>query len=314
MIPTLKTPGTIRFGVFVPSEPITQARWKRILTVEKLLRLNGFDAKFASNIRKITGSVAGNIETRISALTALLQDPSVHVLCGAWGGRGCIELIEHLDYSKFAEARKPIMGVSDIAVLLNAITARSGLVTFFGPNVYGKLNESPITNMNFLANDGVLSTGKNILPKVRTLKPVRDGVVNGKLFGGSLDTFVHANAGTTYCIPAKGNIFFWETSRFDPQRIRQQIYSLRIRRVFDDLGGMIIGDIGVPLSDSRWPSIQKFKFLSDLLADLSIPILYAPVFGHGKSLPSPVFPIGAKVTLNATEGTLVLRQPILKTS
>lgn len=299
-------------GVFAPSEPITPARWKRLGRVTKQLKSHGFDVTFSPNIRAATGSTAGSIEARVSALSTILQDSSVQALCGAWGGRGCIELLEKIDYAMFAEKRKPILGVSDIAVLLNAITARTGLITFFGPNVYGKLDEVPIDRLRFLFEHKLLSKGSDILAKASGSATIHPGVVTGKLFGGSLDTFVHANAGTNFCLPPRGNIFLWETSLYDPQKIRQQIYSLRLRKVFENLGGMIIGHIGVRPPKLRWPTPHKFPFLSELLADLSIPILYAPVFGHGKHLHNPVFPLGAKATLDAGKGTLVLGEPTLE--
>ena len=297
-------------GVFAPSEPITRERWLRMKDIATHLAYCGFETRFALGIQKTTYYSAGSIQHRLLEFKELLFEEKVDILFGGWGGRSCIDLLPWLDYEQIALRGKPILGVSDIAVLLNAITAQTGLITFFGPNVYGKLDEVPVKRLEFLKNGKSLIGGANILPASRFVT-IQPGICSGRLFGGSLETFTTANAGTQYSIEPERNIFIWETSQYDPQRISQLLSALHIRGVLGAISGMIIGHLGRRPKDLRWPTTTKTRFLKEIFSHLHIPILYAPVFGHAK-LYNPVFPIGAVCELDTRSGTLSLAQEILQ--
>ena len=49
------------------------------------------------------------------------------------GGWGSARLLPHLDFDTIRRNPKVILGYSDITALLNGIHARTGLVTFHGP-------------------------------------------------------------------------------------------------------------------------------------------------------------------------------------
>jgi muramoyltetrapeptide carboxypeptidase len=57
------------------------------------------------------------------------------VFC-ARGGSGCLRLLDDLNWTATAAARpKPLIGSSDVTVLLHVLAARLGVPTVFGPMV-----------------------------------------------------------------------------------------------------------------------------------------------------------------------------------
>ncbi|MEW2626031.1 LD-carboxypeptidase [Streptomyces sp. NPDC048106] len=70
-----------------------------------------------------------------SPLPTSAHHPGFDAVVCAGGGKSANRLLRGLDYELIAERLKPLVGVSDPSLLLNANTARTGLFTFRGPAV-----------------------------------------------------------------------------------------------------------------------------------------------------------------------------------
>jgi len=77
--------------------------------------------------------VAGSAEQRLADLHAAFADPDVDMVLSAIGGNHSAHLLEGLDLDLIRANPKPFCGYSDTTTLLQAIHARTGLVTFYGP-------------------------------------------------------------------------------------------------------------------------------------------------------------------------------------
>ncbi|OLZ64226.1 hypothetical protein AV521_36170 [Streptomyces sp. IMTB 2501] len=94
-------------------------------------------------------------------LHAFISDPAIDAVVCAGGGKNANWLLRGLDYGLIAARPKPIVGVSDPSLLLNAITARTGMPTFHGPAVlwdWGSGDSPAATGPQFtavLAGDGI---------------------------------------------------------------------------------------------------------------------------------------------------------------
>ena len=279
-------------GIFAPSEPLWDHRRKKVLEGEALLHESGFKVRQSSNLFAEHYDSAGNVEQRLDDLIELLTDPSVHCLGGAWGGKSANELLEKLDYDLCLKAQKPIFGFSDVAVLLNAITARTGLITYFGPNVVGKLNESKNYDL-ILIKDPNHGKGKNpflVNAEVNLWNTIIPGDGEGRLFGGNLSTFVLGLTGTRYMEKMDDCIFFWESAGETPQIIKQHLTCLKNAGFFKKLQAMIVGDVHWPSDGYEHQPVKDV--ITEVIGDLDIPVFNCPTFGHVQ-LPNPIIPIGA---------------------
>lgn len=302
-------PSDARIGIFSPSEPVGHQRKDRVQGGIAILEDKGFTCRPATNWLAQSAYTAGSITDRVNDLHQLLADDSVHALLSSWGGKSCNQLVTHIDLALMAEARKPIFAFSDGCVLLNLATGQTGLTTFYGPNVLGKLHETRHADLA-IARGHRLSSDVLGDPTSED-RVLRSGVGEGRLFGGNLSTFALGAA----ALPSLSDlwnegIFFWEELSMPAQLIDQFLTSLRNLGLFRRLNGMVIGKF-VAEDPQEWKRADSFRVVEAVLNGCNFPVYYRPSFGHGK-LENPILPIGARCRLDTSEGTLRLLEPVVE--
>lgn len=85
--------------------------------------------------------VSGSRQERLMDLHDAFRDSSIDAVFSAIGGAHSAQLLEDLDFNLIAENPKIFCGYSDTTVLLHAIFARTGLVTFYGPAIIPEFGE-----------------------------------------------------------------------------------------------------------------------------------------------------------------------------
>src|SRR5258708_4318239 len=99
------------------------------------LRRMGYEPVYSESIFDRDLYFAGSTERRVRELEETLQRSDIAALICARGGYGSNYLLQPVDFRKFTDHPKVLLGCSDITTLLTAITDRTGLVTFHGPMV-----------------------------------------------------------------------------------------------------------------------------------------------------------------------------------
>ena len=200
-------------GIFSPSEPLTVERQQRMAGSLELIERN-FEIKYAPNAFSETYYEAGSKEERLADIRTLLEDEQVDALVGSWGGKSANQLLKELPYEQIAHARRAWIGFSDVCVILNAITAATGMVTFCGPNIAGKFHESEHWDLDLICGETVPPFGWASRDKTDFLV---SGDAEGVLYGGNLSTFVLGLAGTQWMEAMQDVVFFWESASEPPQ-------------------------------------------------------------------------------------------------
>lgn len=296
-------------GVFSPSEPISD---KRMLMVEEgaeILRSNGFKVKFSKNYDAKENYMAGTIEQRIDDIHQLIADPDINAIITSWGGKSCCQLLPFLDYDLFRKSLKPVMGFSDGGVIVNALLSKSGIISFYGPNVVGKLNQSRYSNLRTL-KDGGLINGSDLFELCSEQEVLFHGNAEGILVGGNLSTFVNSIAGTEYEPAFDSMILLLESGPKTSQELDTLLCSLRLTTCMQRVKGIVIGDCDIK-NDNKWGNKSLKEIVTSVFKPLSIPILQAPFFGH-KDLANPIFPLGCRVKLDTEKGSLILEENAVK--
>lgn len=299
-------------GIFAPSEPILGSRIERFDRSMQILYNHGFHVKLAPHCMEHYFYMAGTVKNRIADIHTLAYDQEVDVMFAAWGGKSCNQLLPHLDYELLATARKPILGFSDVSVLLNAIAWKSHLITFHGPNVAGKLFETEHSDLSLLSVEDKVAMKRNLLGDVNKVSPVvlRGGVGVGRLFGGNLSTFVLGLLGTDFMPRWKDSILFFESGSQPPQIIDQYLTTLQNAGILRGLKGMIIGDF-IREDPVEWKRRDSLDVILSIVEDYEFPVLYCPTFGH-RPLENPILPIGAYCKLDASNAYLQLLEPVVR--
>ncbi len=109
--------------------------------VAELSRL-GLEAVYDESIFERSRFVAGSVETRVRAIHAAWEDPSIAALIAMRGGYGSAQLLPLLDPNLLRSARKALIGYSDITTLL-AWYQRHGLTAIHGPMIDRRISKGP---------------------------------------------------------------------------------------------------------------------------------------------------------------------------
>lgn len=293
------------FGIFSPSEPITDERKTRLDRGIRILQDRGFLTVLSPNAFAQSAYTAGTVDERVDDFHQLLKDDKVAALLASWGGKSCNQLLDKVDYELVRKYRKPVFAFSDGCVLLNALAAQSELFTFHGPNVAGKLFETQHADFSLLGKES--ESRLNLLGNVQhaPTRVIRSGKSQGRLFGGNLSTFVLGLVGSPYMPAWNPSLFFWESASETPQIVHQHLTCLRNAGVFDRVTGMIIGSFIVE-EPSEYKKRDPFEMIIDAVGDYQFPILYCPTFGHPSHLENPILPIGAMCQLDSDLRSLIL--------
>lgn len=294
-----RTPMTI--GLFTPSSPLLHNyRVESLLRGVSILREWGFRVTEPTKEQLSGWKRYRSSAERADEFHALLENDEIDVLLSTWGGKTCNELLPLIDYDLVQRSRKPILGVSDVAVLLNAVYSKTGLVTFYGPNIAGKLHETMETHLPLLKARGAI--GRNLIPDC-SYEVVREGTCVGVLVGGSLGTYTIGLAGTEFYPQTPKSILFWETGSLAYEEIRQHLQKLKLVGALKSVVGVLVGNCA---------QISDFGLLDKYLSEFfspPTPILRGDFLGHGL-FPNPTLPIGATVRLDASGQSLILLEEV----
>ena len=302
-------------GLVAPSSAVSRIQFQR--TLENLQSL-GLNPIYSDNIRVKKGFLAGTDAQRIDDLHRMFEDPNTKAVICARGGYGAQRLLPHLDYELIRKNPKIFVGYSDITALHLAISQKTGLVCFHGPN--GDSNFSPFSMDRYktllFENEGsyTLQAGNELLrpeykSKGYTLRP---GKAKGILVGGNL-TLISTLMGTPFQPDFQDRIVFLEDIGEAPYRIDRMLTQLLLSGALENAAGIALGifhDCEADPQDPDYPdSLSLDEVLKDRLGSLGIPIVCGLPFGHIED--NGILPYGIEVALDAKALKIELKQPAL---
>jgi len=136
-------------GLFTPAGPVRDQR--RFEAGISLLREQGFRVKLPPDFDTSHGYLAGTDDVRLESLHALLYDNDVDALMAVRGGFGCLRIIDRINFELLVARPRQLIGFSDLTVLLNSISQRTGMITVHGPVATSLIDGSRETIEAFFA-------------------------------------------------------------------------------------------------------------------------------------------------------------------
>lgn len=275
-------------GIMAPSSYVEEAD---IEAGAAVLRKHGFKVFIHPQSAARLHQSAGTHEQKRDALHELVKNPEIKAVVFAGGGNRALHLLEHLDYDLIRTNPKIYMGFSDSTAVINAITARTGLITYHGP-VAKRLADNPQLEFNMRLLKGeenvIPLTGANVLHK---------GHAEGWLIGGNTSLFQYLI--TSGDMPdATGAILFLEDCYEEWSRIDRYFCYFKRSGILDKISGLVLGQF-TNMLDTGTPFGFTFEdIIAEHTAGLKIPILTNAPFGHGENLYA--LPIGQKAKLDDT--------------
>ena len=296
-------------------EPAT-ATWEPfdLDLVEEALGALGLKAKRGRHLLARDGYLAGADRDRAADINAMFADREVAAILAVRGGWGSARVLPFLDFEIIRRNPKALIGYSDITALHLAINAKTGLVTFHGPNGASAWGESSVKSFRSVLFDGEPSSFVNPVAdedrlaqrKWRT-QTITPGRASGKLIGGNL-TVLTALVGTSYLPDFRGAILFLEDVGEAIYRVDRMLTQLGQAGVLQRLAGVIFGNCtNCETGEGDYSAFTLGEVLKHHLGSLGVPAYRGAFIGHiGDQFTTP---IGVRAEIDADQGMFRLLEP-----
>ena len=259
------------------------------------------------------GYLAGQDKDRAADINRFFADPAVRAVLPIRGGWGSSRLLPYLDFDTIRRNPKIVLGYSDITALHMAIQARTGLVTFHGPNGMGRWDEFSVgwvRRVLFEAEAVTLENshdkGEFLVQTEHRVQTITPGTARGRILGGNL-TVLTAIVGSPYFPDFDDAILFVEDVGEDIYRIDRMLTTLKLAGVLDRLRGFVWGTCSECEPGEGFGSLTFEEVFSDHIAPLKIPAWQGAMIGH--RIPQFTIAEGLPVEIDAVTGRIQMLEP-----
>lgn len=319
----IKAGDTVR--IIAPARSLSIISMEARELANKRLSDLGLKVTFGRHIEECDNFASSSIESRIEDLHEAFRDPEVKLILTVIGGFNSNQLLRYLDWDLIRKNPKAFCGYSDITILNNAILAKTGLASYYGPHYssFGQKLYFDYTNENFKKclfseepyeveaspewSDDLWYKDQND----RTLIPndgmivIQEGDAEGMAIGGNLCT-LNLLQGTEY-FPSLGNsILFVEddnlTGSCADVEFDRDLQAVIHQEGFEGVKGIVIGRFQKASQMTTEKIAEIIKSKKELAG---LPVIANVDFGHTD--PKITFPIGGRVSLSTREGKAQLK-------
>jgi len=287
-------------------------------------RLEGFGFKlsFGKHVSEIDEFNSSSIESRIEDLHDAFADKTVNAILTVIGGYNSNQLLQYIDYELIAQNPKIICGFSDVTALANAITAKTGMITYIGPHFssWGMKYGFEYSLENF-AKCCMEEIAFDLLPSKEWSddpwyidQEKRDFITNdgywilnpghaiGRVVGGHVRC-LNALQGTQYWPGLDDTILILEEdAEISPPLFDRQLQSLVHQLDFNGVKGILIGRFQKETKMTR-EILEKIISTKSELQNL--PIIANIDFGH--TTPLATLPVGGSLEIMAMADNVKIR-------
>ena len=128
--PKLKQGDEIR--IIAPARSLSLLSEDLVKLAKKNFENQGFKITFSKNCKEKDVFTSSSIKSRVEDLHEAFSDKNVKAIFTVIGGFNSNQILKYIDYNLIKKNPKILCGYSDITALANAITAKTGLVTYSG--------------------------------------------------------------------------------------------------------------------------------------------------------------------------------------
>lgn len=295
-----------------PSSPVEDGFDRQL--AREVMEALGFRVRTGAHYADRRGHLAGADAARAADLNAAFADRGIKAVIAVRGGSGAARLLPLLDYDLIRANPKVLLGYSDITALHSAIHARTGLVTFHGPNGSGSWNSFNADQFRRLfferermAYRNLADAGDELVQRRNRTITITGGKASGELVGGNLAVLT-ALAGSPYLPDFRGKLLFLEDVSEAPYRVDRMLSTLKLMGALDAIAGFVFGECSDCDPGDGYGSLTLEQILHDHIAPLGIPAYRGAMIGH---IPRQfIVPVGARAEMDADAGTFRLLDPV----
>ncbi len=253
----------VNYKELIPGIDIMRDEWELDIVEGKTLK-SGYNQFSATDAE------------RLADLQQMLDDPSIRAIIAGRGGYGCSRIVDQIDFTKFIDSPKWIIGFSDLTAL-HASIYQLGVVSLHAPMVKSMTQSGAEDAAESLKSALFGSIPQYAVPS----HPMnRKGEANGILTGGNLCIFAHLIGSPTE-IDTNGKILFIEDVNEYLYNLDRMMIQLKRAGKLDNLAGLIVGQFS-DMRDNAFPTFGKdaYQIIQEHTSAYSYPVCYDFPVGH----------------------------------
>lgn len=297
--PYLKAGDTV--AIVAPSG-ILKNRQQEVQQAVDLLKSWGLNALVGEHVFSQDNHFAGTDAERCEDFQKAMDDPSISAIWCARGGYGTVRILDKLNFTKFKEHPKWLIGYSDITALHNQFH-NAGF-----ESIHALMCTSLTDDLNDISES--IETfrkaifGESLTYTLEGSRYNRVGEATGPLVGGNL-TMLHTMLGSNTSIDTSGKILFIEEIGEYKYHIDRMLQSLKRAGYFDNCKGVLVGDMSkLRKNTTLWGSSVE-QLILDALSEYDFPIAFNMPAGHEKDNRALILGRRVQLKVASEESTVV---------
>lgn len=239
-----------------------------------LLKNWGLKIHIGDSINLENNQFAGTDEQRAKDFQKQLDDPNISAIWCARGGYGTVRIVDRLNFKRFREQPKWIVGYSDVTVLHSALNTMG----------FASIHATMPVNIAENSTQAVLSLknalfGEHFTYEIPFHPANRTGSVMGELVGGNL-SILYSLLGSKTSIATENKILFIEDLDEYLYHLDRMLMNLKRNNLFNGLNGLIVGGL-TQMHDNEIPfGKTAIEIVQDIVAPYEFPVLFGFPAGH----------------------------------
>lgn len=243
---------------------------------------------------------AGSDAQRAKDLQTFLDDPEINAIIASRGGYGTIRIIDELDFTKFNQHPKWVIGFSDITILLSHLLAKLNTQSIHGqmPKTFDEASPESLESLRKALFGEFLSY------EYQSEFKNREGNAEGILIGGNL-TLLVATEGSPSAVDYTDKILFLEDVGEQEYAIDRMMRMLKRGGKLSGLRALIIGAFNSIKQEDIPFGLSPEELIMEIVEEYDYPVCFNFPVGHIDDNRTMI--IGREVALSVKEKGAGLR-------
>ena len=311
---TIKTPSKLiqpsylkagdTVAIVAPSG-VLKNRTEEVARAKKLLESWQLNVVVGKHVFSRDDHFAGTDQERCEDFQKALDNPNIKAIWSARGGYGTVRILDKLDYSKFLQQPKWVIGYSDITALHNQLHTKG--VESIHAIMCVSLPEDQEDIKESIETFKAAIFGKPINYTLKGSEFNRVGEASGELVGGNL-TILHTMLGSNTSIDTSGKILFIEEIGEYKYHIDRMLQSLKRAGYFDNCNGVIVGGMSRMRKNTTLWGTSVEQLVIDALSDYDFPIAFNMPAGHEKDNRAMIMGRTVQLAVSSNQSTVTFEE------
>jgi muramoyltetrapeptide carboxypeptidase len=277
-----------KIGIVSPARSIT---FEEVHPAIRFFQRQGLEVVLGTYVFSRHRQFAGTDEQRRKDFQHMLDDDKIRAIVCARGGYGTVRIIDKLDFTKFCEHPKWIVGFSDATVFHAHIHRHFAIETLHAAMPINIQPEKHVDTLTTLMN---ALCGNRIAYTYNKTALSREGMAEGLLVGGNL-SILYNLMGTASEPDTAGKILFIEDVDEYLYHIDRMMMNMKRAGKLAKLSGLIVGGMN-KMNDNVVPfGLTANEIIADMIMDYKYPVCFDFPAGHLDTNLALI--LGRKVTL-----------------